>query len=128
MLNIHKCTTLAELQQILKSVEEADEAKKRFQDSKKRNGGGCNQSGNSGGGNQQYDNGANDGNGNNDQRETQEKSRAVNRATIINGGIVLITDMKITIKVTRATQQNARLGINLVQKDRCDSRMIIAVT
>ena len=38
--NNHKCATLAELQKILKPIEEADEAERRFNDGKKKRGGG----------------------------------------------------------------------------------------
>ena len=65
-VNNHKCATLAELQRVLKPIEEADEAKKRLHDSKKKKGGdGSNQQGNSGGSNQQHGNGDN---GNNHQQ------------------------------------------------------------
>ena len=66
--NNHECSTLTELQRILKPIEETDEAERRFQDVKKKNGGsGGNQQGN-GGGNHQHGNGGNSGNTNNHQQ------------------------------------------------------------
>lgn len=61
-------------------------------------------------------------------KETQETSRAVKQATIINGRNVLTTAMEITSKVTRATQPNTRLGMNLSQKERCNYSMTIVAT